>query len=377
MISSIVYNIKKFLFFYESLLIRFIVSFGAIISLILVLFSITSNPLSDYHHDEEIDDICIEARIENIVLNKDRVYNDDGKIEYIYQSEKIYYHNENEYWIIDTTDYHSSNTVKIRDVEKRSWPKHVLIDALSVCDQYVHPLPFFYSNDNGMLLMGSSKSGNDLFSKILFCLAVTMKLSLWALLSFLIFGISMGIFLGYYRNRYPKIYSIVNYIQKIIESIPVILWMIITINLINVALDNFIDWQWQINFFMFGIYSSTALSKLLVDKFENFKSEDFIVALKLLGISDFRIIFIHIIRYQCLPIIVLQITYIIAQCIYLDMTLSVIEFSLGETIGSIFADIFNNRVLWGNSQIISISLIIYSLLTTLFYTSNYWKEKIR
>ena len=40
-------------------------------------------------------------------------------------------------------------------------------------------------------------------------------------------------------------------------------------SLTSAALDDFIDWQWQINFFMFGIYSSTALSKLLVDKFEN------------------------------------------------------------------------------------------------------------
>ncbi len=377
MISALIHRVKRFLFFYESHLIRIIVGSSAFFSLILVVFAILSNPLTDYYYDDEIDDVCIVPHIENIILNKERVYNDNNNIEYIYQSEKIYYYNDSEYWIIDTTDYYKTNNVKIRDIDKRSWPKYVPVETLKICDQYVHPLPFLYSNDHGILLMGSTKSGNDLFSKILYCLSVTMKLSLWALVSFLLFGVSVGIFLGYYKNSYPKMHSIVNYMQKIIESIPVILWMIITINLINVALDDFIDWQWQINFFMFGIYSSTALSKLLVDKFENFRSEDFIVALKLLGISDFRIIFIHIIRYQCLPIIVLQITYIIAQCIYLDMTLSVIEFSLGETIGSIFADIFNNRVLWGNSQIIVISLIIYSLLTTLFYTSNYWKEKIR
>ncbi len=126
---------------------------------------------------------------------------------------------------------------------------------------------------------------------------------------------------------------------------------------------------------MFGIFSSTALSKLLVDKFQNLEKEDFIVALKLLGINDIRIISVHIIHYYCWPIIIMQSVYIIAQCIFMDISLSIIDFKQKETIGYLFYSFWEGKAAYGNSHLIILSAFIYFILSLAFYCSEYYKSK--
>ena len=158
-----------------------------------------------------------------------------------------------------------------------------------------------------------------------------------------------------------------------IESVPIIVWMIISYSFIDSVMDSD-QWKIEIAFILFGIFSSTALSKLLVNKFAYFRKEDFIVALKLLGISDYRIIFIHILRYYCLPLIIMQAVYIIGQCFFIDITLSVIDFGDGSTLGSMFSDFYFKKSSGVSQQhMIILSIYIYTIITSLFYLSEYIK----
>ena len=80
------------------------------------------------------------------------------------------------------------------------------------------------------------------------------------------------------------------------------------------------------------------------------KNEDFIVALKLLGLKDRRIIFTHMLRYYCMPIIFFQMAYIMVHAFFLDITLSFIEKNSPEisTFGSYMINSSRNNIFYGN-----------------------------
>ena len=74
------------------------------------------------------------------------------------------------------------------------------------------------------------------------------------------------------------------------------------------------------------------------------KKQDFIVALKLLGISNKRIIIYHMLRHYCLPIIIFQSAYIMAHAFFLDLTLCYIQESSASnmTLGYYIQNSFRN-----------------------------------
>ena len=157
---------------------------------------------------------------------------------------------------------------------------------------------------------------------------------------------------------------------------PIILWMIISYAFLSIHLPDSLSAKIQIAFLLFGIFSSTALSKILVSKFNTFRKEDFIVALKLLGISDFRIIFvILLIQYYCLPLIIMQTIYIFAQCFFMDITLTVLNYGDKNTLGALFLEFLS--VINKDSTfhfVVILSLFIYVILSSFFYLSQYLKE---
>ena len=160
-----------------------------------------------------------------------------------------------------------------------------------------------------------------------------------------------------------------------IESVPLILWILVTSVIANEFILNE-NYEWPLTYFMFGFFSSTALSKLIAEKINSLRSKDFIVALKLLGLSDFKIIFKHIIRYYCSDIILFQLINIIAQSIFLNITLCIIEFTQENTIGVMFKNAFHSRGdALGSLNLFVISFIIFFIMSSLFYTARYFRVK--
>ena len=78
-------------------------------------------------------------------------------------------------------------------------------------------------------------------------------------------------------------------------------------------------------FSFFGLVSTPALSNLIIKKIDQMKKKDFIVALKLLGISDMQIIIKHMLLIYCKPVIIFQSAYILAHSFFLDITLCYME----------------------------------------------------
>ena len=365
-------KIKRIMAFYTSPFIRTILILGISLVIFLFMMILLSNPFSKYDHEHQIRDICITPSLHDITFEVKKIGNKEtwySKKEYLFRD------NNQDFSIIKERNWPDSANVIIEPTSNvgEGFQTSTSISALKDCNP--HPLPIFTDSGKGdFLLLGTTANGEDYFSKLLFSFKNTLILSIVALCSFLLFGVLLGVFLGYYKNRFKKIYLVVNYFQKLIESVPIIFWMIISYAFLEKELDYLINYKAEIVFFLFGFFSSTALSKLLVNKFENFRKEDFIVALKLLGVRDRRIIFTHIIKYYCRPIIIMQVVYIIAQCFFIDITLSVLKFKQDGTIGYMFNEFIINSSGWGSLHIIILTSFLYIILSSLFYFAEYLKS---
>ena len=171
----------------------------------------------------------------------------------------------------------------------------------------------FGSREGKVFLFGADKFGRDMLSRIIYGGRLSLLVGLLGIAISFIFGISIGGISGYYGGKADVI------IQRIIEfirSIPTLpLWMAL-----SMALPRF--WSVVQIYFAIVIILSlvgwTGLARVVRGKFMSVREEDFVMAAKLHGASEARIIFRHL-----LPSFY---SYIIAS-----LTLSVPGMILGET----------------------------------------------
>jgi peptide/nickel transport system permease protein len=164
-----------------------------------------------------------------------------------------------------------------------------------------------------LFLMGTDDLGRDLFSRILYGSAISLSIGLMGVLASFLLGISLGGISGYYGGVVDTI------IQRVIEfliSIPTIpLWM---------ALSAAVPASWtaiQVYFAITIILSLRGwcgLARIVRSKMLEVSQYDFVMAAKLAGASDARIISRHLIPSFMSFLIV-------------DMTLAIPSMILGET----------------------------------------------
>lgn len=367
--NSILYMIT----FHKSYATRFIVSISYISVSFLSFVIIFGNPftseiheINDYNTLPRVDDYYIITTPSNIDSNEKYIIPnlDDMYIEYSINDILPF---NNSVTVYDESEY----TLEEAELDEAIF----IVELDSLRNYNVHPLPFFTKSvtNNDIFILGTDENGLEFFNNIIYNLKNTFYLTLYAIVGFLFFGLFFGIITGYYNNK--KIANFFIFFQKMIESVPLILWVLVTSVLVNEFILNE-NFEWPLTYFMFGFFSSTALSKLIAEKINSLRNKDFIVALKLLGLSDLRIIFNHIIRFYCFDIILFQLINIIAQSIFLNITLCIIEFTQINTIGMMFKNAFHSRSdTYGSINLFVISILIYFLMSSLFYTARYFRVK--
>jgi peptide/nickel transport system permease protein len=167
--------------------------------------------------------------------------------------------------------------------------------------------------EQGVFLVGADRLGRDVFSRLCYGARISLSIGLIGVLMSLALGIVLGGISGYYGGRIDTIIQRVIEFVRTIPNIP--LWM---------ALSAALPPDWPVVKLYFGItiilslIGWTGMARVVRGRFLALRSEDFVLAARLGGSSEIRIILRHMVPSF--------LSYIIAS-----LTISIPGTILGET----------------------------------------------
>ena len=141
-----------------------------------------------------------------------------------------------------------------------------------------------------IFLLGTDVQGRDLWSRLMYGTRISLTIGLLGVTMSLVLGVVLGGFSGFYGGVTD---TVIQRIIEILRSIPTIpLWMGLA-----AALPR--DWSiFQIYFAITVIISLlgwTELARVIRGRFLALREEDFVVSARLVGCSQMRIIFVHMV----------------------------------------------------------------------------------
>lgn len=144
--------------------------------------------------------------------------------------------------------------------------------------------------EESIFLLGTGLLGRDLFSRLMIATRISLSVGLVGVLLSLFLGILLGGFSGLYGGMVD---TVIQRIIEIIRSIPTIpLWM---------GLAAAMPRTWSVVQIYFAItviislIGWTDLARVVRGRFLSLRSEDFVLAAELVGASQLRIIFRHMV----------------------------------------------------------------------------------
>ncbi len=227
--------------------------------------------------------------------------------------------------------------------------------------------------------LGTDGAGRDMAKVLIVGVGNNLIVSFVAAIISLLFGGLLGISLGYTLPD-GTVKSILVFITRTIKSVPLLIWIFLVVfwtellGIYTSIFDNeMVKMVWV--FAIFGGIYSFNFALLLMGHIQKLKAAQFIEACEFIGLNKKTIIFKHIIWHHSNSLFLSQASYIFAQCIFMEMTISFHKIGYGFrsefSLGTIF-----NRAINSDSHHIFIPLAAGLILTTLFsYFSQSLEKK--
>ena len=152
-----------------------------------------------------------------------------------------------------------------------------------------------FSLVNKIYYFGTDKFGRDLYSRILYATRISMSIGVISVLISLVIGTLLGAFAGYFGG---KIDNVVMWFVNVIWSIPTLLIVIA----ITLALGK---GYWQV-FVAVGLTMWVEIARVIRGEFIVQRNHEYVEAARVLGFSNLRIIFKHILPNVIPPVIVIS-----------------------------------------------------------------------
>ncbi len=142
-------------------------------------------------------------------------------------------------------------------------------------------------------IFGTDNFGRDIFSRIMQGSKTTFLISFFSVLISSTIGIFLGSFMGYYGGIIDKVFS--KFID-VLMAFPSILFALVIISVLGSNITNTI--------IVLGILSVPRFARLTRSSFIQGKNLDYVKLAKIKGVSNFRIIFVHMLPNFKMPLII-------------------------------------------------------------------------
>ncbi len=152
-----------------------------------------------------------------------------------------------------------------------------------------------FSLVNKVYYFGTDKFGRDLYSRTLYATRISMSIGFISVLISLVIGTLLGAFAGYFGG---KIDNFIMWFVNVIWSIPTLLIVIA----ITLALGK---GYWQV-FVAVGLTMWVEIARVVRGEFIVQRNHEYVEAGRVLGFSNLRIIFKHILPNVVAPVIVIS-----------------------------------------------------------------------
>lgn len=152
-------------------------------------------------------------------------------------------------------------------------------------------------------LLGTDKTGRDIFSRLLFGGRTTLLGALAVVLISIVIGVPLGLFSGYYGGRVD---NIIMRITDVIISIPPLMLAFIFVAAFGRGFSKAV---WALGIIYVPMLSRLTRSLVLVEK-----NKTYVEAGKSIGYNDMKIIFGHILP-NCVSTLLVQLTLDVASAI--------------------------------------------------------------